>query len=300
MPNTIQFICNKRLVCGEGPVWVPNSKKLYWTDSESKSIYCYDSNDLDWEVHSNLFHASSLALHANGGLVIGNKTGFHYMNQNRGMQTISNECENRPITGINDIIADSMGRIYGGQECFESERNYETGFLYRIDLNGNATVIEEGLHISNGMGFSPDLTTFYLTDTIPRHIYAYDFNALNGAISNKKIFVTLDRGEGLPDGLTVDSEGYVWVARFLGNGLTRYDPEGKIERRIDLPFAQPTSLTFGGKDYNEIYITSASMYWKTDLAPKHHDYAIPRGGELICIRQEVVGKPEYPAKIQIE
>ncbi|SNZ01745.1 SMP-30/gluconolactonase/LRE family protein [Flagellimonas pacifica] len=295
--SNIDTLCTERFSCGEGPLWVPKTRELYWTDSDGKSIRCYSDKLGTWKEISNGIHASSLVLHSDGGLVYGSKTGFYHLDESMNIRSIAEQFENRPITNINDIIADPVGRVYGGQECFDPDGDYETGNLYRIDLDGKVSVIEDGLHLSNGMGFSPDLAFFYLVDTIARNIYVYDFDEKKGSISNKKVLATLKRSEGLPDGLTVDSDGFVWVAMFLGSGLIRFDPDGKIERKIDLECAQPTSLTFGGKDLNEIFVTSASMYWETSLAPENHDYNKPRGGELYRIKQEVIGKVEYLAKI---
>ncbi len=295
--HTIETLCETPFLCGEGPVWIPKTKELYWTDSDGKSIRCYSENTKSWKEISNSIHASSLAPHSDGGFVFGNKSGFYHLDKDNKTRTIANICDGVSITNINDIIADPLGRIFGGQECFNPDNEYNTGYLYRVDLNGEVSIVDEGLHISNGMGFSPDNKLFYLVDTIVRNIYVFDYEVINGTISNKKIFATLDKNDGLPDGLTVDSEGYVWIARFLGGGITRYKPNGAIEKKIRLECAQPTSLTFGGKDFNELYITSASMYWETGLAPNNHNYKMLRGGQLYRIKQEIIGKPEYLVRI---
>ncbi len=291
-----EVICNQRFICGEGPIWHPNRHEIYWTDSDGKSICCYCEKTQNWKELYQDFNASSLALHEDGGLVFGCRNGFYHVNSKKKQVPIAEYFEGNPILNINDIIIDSVGRIYGGQECYQSDRDYTTGFLYRIDIDGTIAIIEEGLHLSNGMGFSPDSTLFYLIDTIARTIYVYDFDVKTGSISNKRIFTTLDFNDGLPDGMTVDTDGYVWVARFLGSGITRYTPCGDIDRRIQLPCAQPTSLTFGGIDYNHLYITSASLYWQTDLAPPRHDFKSHRGGELYRMRLDIQGKPEFFAK----
>jgi sugar lactone lactonase YvrE len=147
------------------------------------------------------------------------------------------------------------------------------------------------------MGFSPSLNKFYLVDSIPRNIYEYDYDIHTGDISNKKVLITLDRDDGLPDGMTVDAEGFIWVARWFGNGLSRYDPDGKLEREIEIPAAQVSSLTFGGNDYNEIFVTSAAVQWKTSLAPQHHNFSSHRGGGIYRIIQDIPGKPEYQARV---
>src|SRR5690606_28096847 len=99
---------------------------------------------------------------------------------------------------------------------FREDGNYSPGYLFRLDPDGSCHIVEEGLHLANGMGFSPELDRFYLVDSIPRTIYEYGYNKETGVLSNRRTLVTLDRNEGLPDGLTVDSEGFIWVARWFG------------------------------------------------------------------------------------
>src|SRR5262249_42291692 len=162
-----------------------------------------------------------------------------------------------------------------------------------VDTDGSIQIVEEGLHISNGMGFSLDARVFYLIDSVPRAVYAYDYDADTGAIRNRRRLIQLDRQDGLPDGMTGDSEGFLWLARLFGGGLSRYDPDGALERRIELPVAQPSSVMFGGEDLTELYVTSAALEWQSVLAPEGHDYTKPRGGPLFRVRVEVAGRPEY-------
>ena len=294
----VKKLSDKVLNCGEGPVWMPKSNKLVWSESSGVGIYEYNHMDGRVEVVSATLHAASSALHADGGLIIGNHHGFHHLSQDGEYRTIATQSVEGKVDKINDVIADPKGRVFGGQARFDDSDGYSLGYLFRVDLDGSVRIVEQGLHLSNGMGFSPDLSTFYLVDTIPREIYAYDYSESDGSISNRKILVKLDPSEGLPDGLTVDSEGFIWVARFLGCGLSRFDPKGKLERNIKLPFAQPTSLTFGGMDYSELFVTSAGEYWETDLAPAGHDYKLARGGHLVCLNQlQITGRAEFLARI---
>src|SRR5262249_44534548 len=143
----------------------------------------------------------------------------------------------------------------------------------------------------------PDARTFYLIDSVPGRIYAYDYDAATGAIRNRRVLVQLDRSEGLPDGMTVDAEGFLWIARWFGGGLSRFDPDGVLERRVALPVAQPSSVMFGGADLTELYVTSAALHWESPLAPEGHNYTSPRGGGLYRLRPGVSGRPEYRARV---
>src|SRR5690606_20287098 len=135
----------------------------------------------------------------------------------------------------------------------------DQGRLWRLDPDGRTYEMDRGFHVSNGLGWSPDDKTFYFTDTAKQTIYAYDFDLESGAIGNRRVFVTVPESEGKPDGLTVDAEGFVWSAHWDGWCVTRYDPEGKVERVINLPVPRPTSCVFGGPDLQTLFVTTARI-----------------------------------------
>jgi D-xylonolactonase len=293
----IEIVSPEPLECGEGPMWDPVRQQLYWTNATGQAIYRYDRQQEEVARLTEQVQAAGIALHEDGGLILGGGAGFLYWNGDDALRVIAGTCDGRPVTSINDIIADPAGRVFGGQEAYREDEPYEPGYLFRVDPDGSIRIVEEGLHISNGMGFSPDSDVFYLTDSVPRRVYAYDYDRKTGAIQNRRTLIQLERQEGLPDGMTVDSEGFLWIARWFGGGLTRYDPEGRLERQIPLPVAQPSSVAFGGDDLTELYITSAALSWESALAPEGHDYTVPRGGPLFCIRVVAPGRPEYRGRV---
>lgn len=297
METAIERFADQALRCGEGPVWDSNSGQLYWTDCGDEAIYTKGQVDEDAQLVLSGYHASSLALHASGGIVFGGREGFFRWKEDQAPRLVCNRCGNVAVTDINDIIADPGGRVFGGQEAFREGEAYDTGYLFRIDLDGSCTIMEDGLHLSNGMGFSPSCDRFYLVDTILRVVYVYDYDVTSGNIKNRQVLIQFKKDEGLPDGMTVDREGFLWVAKWFGGKVSRYDPDGNLERTINLPVAQISSLTFGGELCKDIFITSAAQYWETPLAPTGHDFSSARGGGVYCISQDIVGKPEYKAKI---
>jgi sugar lactone lactonase YvrE len=115
------------------------------------------------------------------------------------------------------------------------------------------------VHLSNGIDWSPDDRLIYYTDSLRRVIWAYDFNLATGAIANRRAFVDVPADAGVPDGLCVDAEGCVWSAHWGGSRVTRYDPDGRIERVIELPAAQITCPAFGGADLDTLYVSSAAI-----------------------------------------
>ena len=297
MAATAECLADLSLDCGEGPVFDPTTQRLFWTDSGTDNLFSYDLQTGHRQAFSAGTPTAALALHADGGLVLAGRHGFFHRAVDGTLRPIATACEGEPITAVNEVIADPKGRLFGGQECYREDAPYQPGVLYRVDLDGSVAIVEDGLHNSNGMGFSPDQTQFYLIDSIPGRVYVYDYSVATGAIRNRRTLLTLDKNDGLPDGMTVDAEGFLWVARWFGSGLSRYDPDGKLERVISLPIAQPTSLTFGGSDWNEIYVTTAAAYWESPLAPDGHDYHQPRGGGVFRIKQDIVGRAEFLSRV---
>ncbi len=298
MGTGIQLLVNQALECGEGPVYEPASGRLFWTDSGTEALFCYDEHTGQWEAFSAGTPTAALALHAEGGLVLAGRDGFFHRQPDGSLRSIATEtADGQPIRMVNEVITDPVGRLFGGQEAYREDAPYQPGFLYRVDLDGKTTVVEEGLHNSNGMGFSPDQSRFYLIDSIPGLIYEYEYAVETGTIRNRRVLVRVDRNDGLPDGMTVDAAGFLWVARWFGGGLTRYDPDGKPERTIALPVAQPTSVAFGGPDWTDLYVTSAAARWESPLAPQGHDYCQPRGGNLYRIKGDIGGRPEFLARV---
>jgi sugar lactone lactonase YvrE len=149
--------------------------------------------------------------------------------------------------------------------------------------------MESGITISNGLGWSPDNRIFYYTDTPIRSIYAYDFDADTGAIHNRRVFAQIpeDPKEGTPDGLAVDQEGCIWSARWGGWKISRYDPDGKLERVISMPVEFPTSCVFGGEDLSDLYITSA---W-TELGEQGKERQ-PWAGDIFRLHTDIRGQVE--------
>ena len=173
--------------------------------------------------------------------------------------------EGKPLR-FNDGRVDALGRFWVGTMAIDPAHYSDPwGELYRYDPDGTLHRMEEGLTISNGLDWSPDGKTFYLTDTMRRAIYAYDFNLGAGTIENRRIFVQTAEEDGYPDGLVADTTGSIWSAGFGGGAICRYDTDGRRVERIAMPVTCPTALTFGGEDDATAFITSS----KHVLSPDH-------------------------------
>ena len=283
--------------CGEAPIWDVAQGRLIWVDVESELIYQMTPPDTTPQVLHQGLAASGLALNQDGGLVLTGRTGLHRWRSPAHCQTLATEHEGETLV-FNDNIADPAGRVYSGTLHWNDDGMEGYGKLYLIRTDGSLSVVDDGIELSNGLAFSPDNTTLYFADSAARKIYAYDVDPETGGLSNRRIFVRVPGHEGVPDGLTVDAQGFLWVAQWYGQQVVRYDPDGEVERHIAMPVKQVSSVCFGGPDMTDLYITSAGDSWVSDLAPPGYDFkAADIGGPLYRIRLDIQGKDEHLAAI---
>ena len=287
-------------LCGEGPVWDPDSQALFWTDCTGKRFYRYDPQSGKHEVVKEGLEINGYAQNRSGGFVIANSSGIWLWDGKDNLRLIADEADVAKCQ-MNDAIADPEGRFFAGSNFYDPSGKYELAKLIRVDTDGSAHIVDEGFHLSNGLAFSPDLGTLYFTDSVARRIYAYDYDRKTGNIRNRRILIQVPDDEGVPDGLTVDAEGFLWSAQWYGSSVVRYDPDGKIERRIKTPAKQTSSVMFGGKDLTDLYITSAGKSEPMPVMPKGYDPTSGYfGGQLYRIRVGIRGKPEFKADIRLK
>jgi len=299
--TNINLIADYGTLCGESPLWSGEEQALYWADIAGCKLYRYKSPEQRSElVLAGLdgFEVCGLAHHESDSFIIVNSLGVWNWRPGNPPQLILDQIEGNPCA-LNDCIADPEGRIFAGS-CFFSEGNpdYRRGCLFRIDSDRTGHILDEGIRLANGLGFSPDTQTLYFTDSAERTIYAYDYRRTDGSIRNRREFVKIPAGEGIPDGLTVDADGYIWSAQWFGGCIVRYDPDGKEQQRIIIPAAQTSSLAFGGPDLTDIFVTSASLNDALSLAPPQYSPANRNiGGQLYHLNLGIRGKEEYKAKM---
>ena len=268
---------------GEGPLWHAGERALYWVDIEGHCFHRYFLETGSRETFQIDQPIGCLAFRASGGLVLALQEGLGFWDfESQTFQLVKNPEEDRQNARFNDGRVDRKGSFWVGTLGEDAESS-----LYRLDLDGSVRTMETGITISNGIGWSPDDHTMYYTDSPLRVIYAYDFDPASGLIKNRRPFVQVPEGEGFPDGLCVDGEGFIWSAHWDGWRITRYDPDGKVERVIPLPVQRPTSCAFGGPELNQLYITSA---W-TGLSEEDRREQ-PLAGDLLRIQTDVTGQQE--------
>lgn len=286
--SDVEHVLGARNRLGEGPLWSVEEQSLYWVDIENETFWRWHPETGSHEM----FHVGTqigvLALRAGGGLVMATQKGFGYWDErSQNLTIIAHPEAEQPQKRFNDGAVDCRGRFWAGTMNIAEGENRD-GVLYRLDLDGSVHVMETGIGVSNGIGWSPDNTIMYFTDSPRRTIYAYAFDAETGNITNATTFVKTPEGEGFPDGLTVDSEGYVWSAFWDGAKIVRYTPRGEIERVIQMPVLRPTSCVFGGPNLDELYITSA---WSRLSEQQREQY--PLSGDVFRVKAGVRGLEKY-------
>ena len=267
---------------GEGPLWHIKEKALYWVDIEGECFHRFFPETGKQDTFQVGQPIGCLAFRASGGLVLALRDGLGYWNQDiQDIEIVANPEASRKNARFNDGKVDRKGRLWAGTIGEDANSS-----LYRLDQDSSIHTMETGITISNGIGWSPDDKTMYYTDTALRVIYAYDFDLPSGEIKNRRKFVQVPVTEGFPDGLTVDSEGFIWSAQWDGWRVNRYDPDGTIERVINMPVQRPTSCTFGGENLDQLYITSA---WTGLHEIDRREQ--PMAGDLFCVQTEIKGQP---------
>lgn len=298
MPE-VTVVADYRDLCGECPVWDAARGSLFWIDCTGLKFLRYD-----WRTHEHGIVRQGLPINGfrcnrTGGFAITNNNGVWLWDGQNEPQLVTDEAQGSPCQ-LNDCAADPAGRLIAGSYFYNPSGQYPLGKLIQVDTLGKARVLDEGFHLSNGLGFAPDGRTLYFTDSVARLIYAYEYDAGTGSVGKRRIFVQVPQEEGLPDGLAVDAQGFVWSAQWYGSCVVRYDPGGKVERRIPTPAKQTSSLAFGGPDLTDIFVTSAGQSEPMPVMPPGYDATSGYfGGALYHVNLGITGHPQHMANIAI-
>lgn len=271
---------------GEGPVWSVRDRALWWVDILAPAIHRFDpaaGTDITYPMPELV---GALAVRAKGGLLVALQSGIAAFDPASGaLEMLARPEADRPSNRFNDGKCDRRGRFWAG--TLDIAPKPGTGSLYRLNPDGSVVRADFGFTIANGMGWSPDDSRFYFSDSGQLAIFQYDFDPERGEIGNRRLFAEVPQGDGMPDGITVDEEGHVWVAHWDGWCVRRYDPRGKVERTVTLPVPRPTSIMFGGPDLKTLYVTSARI-----RLPAKALADAPQSGSIFAFEPGMAGLPE--------
>ena len=255
----IESISKTKNILGEGAWWNDEKQLLHWTDILAGKLYTFDPKTKEETFQKFDGTLGCFAPCNNGNFLIGLNLNFYIYNPQKKTTVKFAELTEEPKENrINDGTTDPLGRFWVGTMTKEGCPKKNNGSLYCIDNKGNVLKFKSGFYTPNGLAFNKMGDIMYFADTGKdvQTIWQFKYNLKSGIPSNQKIFTKTDDIKGRPDGGAVDINDYYWSASLEGSCLIRYNPNGKIDRTIDLPIKKPTKPVFGGKSLNIIYITS--------------------------------------------
>ena len=286
MTNDVRCVLDGTDQLGESPVWSVPEQTLYWVDIVGRAARAYSPSTgrrHDWSLPSEI---GALALRSTGGALVALRSGFAALDFGTGAVTAVCDPEpDLPENLFNDGACDRAGRFWAGS--LHQDEIEPLGSLYRLEADLTCTRMLSDLVVANGIGWSPDNRTMYFIDSGQHAVFAFDFDLDCGEIGQRRTFAEVDERDGVPDGLTVDSEGYVWVALWDGGAIRRYAPDGSLVEVIRLPVPRPTSCAFGGPDLTTLFITTA----RDGLTGRQLEEA-PLSGSLLALDTAVRGIAE--------
>jgi sugar lactone lactonase YvrE len=278
-------------VCGEGAVWHASHEAVYWNDINRFLIHRF--TPADQCVRTWFFDEPVTALTLTDrpevlAVVLGSSVILWEPETDVRHDPIF-RLEGWPKVRLNDARVDPRGSLWMGSmrnnvnsDGSGGAAGGQDGALFRLDPDGKVTIWRREIGISNTLAWSPDHRRFYFGDTLANVVRVYDYDEATGAIANERPFLE-GFARGLPDGSTVDSQGYLWNCRFFGGCIVRVAPDGTIDRIVEMPVKNITTCTFGGADRKTLYVTTAKIE-----APAGDRLA----GGLYAVPTDVAGQPE--------
>lgn len=287
-----ELIVDARNAVGECPVWVPEENALYWVDIPAGGLQ-------RWSAETGHVHAwrapqmlACIARHRDGGWVAGMESGFFHLHPHNDGSLDSNLLapveHTRTDMRLNDGRCDRQGRFWAGSMVLNMGANAADGMLYRYSAGQRGPVEAQlsGFIVPNGLGFSPDGRTMYLSDSHPlvQQIWAFDYDTDSGTPSNRRLFVDMNQFAGRPDGAAVDAEGCYWICANDAGLIHRFTPDGRLDRSLAVPVKKPSMCAFGGSRLDTLFVTS--------IRPgDDHDEQSLAGG-VFALNPGVKGLPE--------
>lgn len=247
---------------GESPVWSAREQALYWVDIEGRAIRRHDwatRTTRSWQVHERI---GCIALRAAGGLIAGMETGVFAISLPEASQTATATLLHpieHPRQGMrfNDGRLDRQGRLWASTMVRDMSLAAADGALFRVDGSGLSAPLVTGLLTGNGLAFSPDGRTLYLSDSHPQVQRVWQFTVdPDGLPTDRREFIDMNQYPGRPDGAAVDADGCYWICGNDAGQVHRFTPDGRLDRSLRLPVSKPAMCSFGGPDLNWLFITS--------------------------------------------
>lgn len=278
----IEIIADAKATLGECPIWDAHTQTLYWIDILDKRIYA--GSDLLVELDELI---GCIAPRRSGGLILAQRFSFASLDLDSGKLTPLATLQEEPSNNrFNDGKCDPSGRFLAG--TMDMGEKDPCGSLYSWD-GKSVTKLLSDITVSNGLTWSPDYKSFYYIDTPTHDVKAFDYDLGTGMIGNPRSAINIPKSFGWPDGMTADTQGNLWIAMWGGAQVTKWDPNtGQLLEQIPVPARNVTSCVFGGKNLNELYITSARRDLDENILAQY-----PLTGGLFRLQTNVEGMPTF-------
>ena len=271
---------------GEGPVWDERTKVLWWIDWYGAGVFRSRLEDDVTEVFSVGDAIAAVALSNSDSVWVAMQHGFFELDPTTGnVREIGSAESPGDLTRLNDGKCDASGRFWAGTMAVDGHS--PIGALFALETDGTVRRVLDGVINSNGMCWSGDNKTAYYVDSGTQRIDAFDYDLAEGSLSNRRAVKEFRPDEGTPDGLTIDADGYLWVALWDGWQVRRYSPDGELDCVVPFPVARPTCCSFAGDDLCDLLITTAMPDSAEERA------AQPLAGRVFRARVDTPGLPTY-------
>jgi sugar lactone lactonase YvrE len=275
---------------GESPVWDDARDELVWVDITGRRVHRWSPATGASAERATDGDVGAVALtDRDGVLLVAVERELRLLADDGSWTTVASVPGTDDVR-FNDCRSDPHGRLWAG--TMSRTRSAGRGALYRHDGDGTLATVLESTTISNGLGWSPDGTTMYFIDSPTQRIDAFDFDTRSGAISERRPLATVAAADGLPDGLTVDSEGCIWVCLFGGGAVRRYTPAGELVEHLRLPVTNPTCPAFAGAGSRTLYVTSASHRLSAEQLARE-----PLAGAVLALEVPAMGRGAHRLRL---
>lgn len=285
-PLKATLVLDAKTILGEGAIWHPKEKKLYWIDIEGKNLHIFNPTTKEDVLIALGSRVGTVVPVKSGGVLVALQSGIHKLNIKTGiLQLLKNPLPDTVSLRFNDGKCDPSGRFWVGTMALDARK--KGAVLWRIDKDKSVHLMLDSVTISNGIVWTADKKTMYYNDTPTGTIQGFDYDNQTGNISNRRISVTIPRGNGAPDGMTIDADGNLWVALWGSGTVGKFNPNtGEMLQKIMVPAPNVSSCAFGGKNLDTLYITTARVW-----VSKEKLLEFPLSGGLFCVKPGVHGVP---------
>ena len=276
-----ELVLDAHATLGEGPVWDADAGVLWWVDIEGRRIHRFDpATGADSSIESATM-VGAVAIREGGGLVAALADGIWTVDPETGAAVLFAALGEPPDVRSNESKCDPAGRLLVGTMAFDY---LPIGSLYSVEPDGSVRRLLDSLSIANGMAWTDDGATFYYIDSPLRRVDVFDYDLATGAISGRRPYLTFDDRVPKPDGMSIDSEGGLWIAFWDAAEIRRYGPSRELDVVVRVTATQVTSCAFGGPDLRDLYITSARTELSAEALAEQ-----PHAGGLFHVRAPVPG-----------